>query len=237
MSTCHMTCTHVHICPGGLYPTFFCSCTVYYQTSYYGHVRTSHCGKVVRCTGCMTTMIAGAFGSHVLMIIAIYRKNCNVIWSVLYGKFLCPTTGPHFAPPFVGGSLLGLLSLLRWCFLYERYNFILKFNFMCLESLQVCICLIGVSITVECFFSIVSYVSQLRFWTVLQQYRVILFQLRSLFVLMLTASAVANAVSLFIQVRDHWIRHMVVTIQILQCVPSLLQVIHSLMQGRYQPRC
>ena len=102
-----------------------------------------------------------------------------------------------------------------------------------MKFLHVCVCLNGVSITAECLFSIVSYISRLQFLTVLKQYRIILFRLWPLFILILTASSVANAVSLFIQVRDHWIRHMVVTIQILQCVPTLLQVIHSLMQGTY----
>ena len=152
-------------------------------------------------------------------------KPTAFIWTCLECHSLLEVCLSHYRS---SGCLIGFLCYC--CFVYEPYNFILQFDFMCLESLHVCVCLIGVSITVEYFFSIVS---RLWFWAVSKQYRVILFRLWRLFVLILTALSVANAVSLFIQVRDHWIRHMVVTVQILQCVPSLLQVIHSLMQGRY----
>ena len=136
-------------------------------------------------------------------------------------------------PTLAGGIFLCFLSFLRCCFQYEPYQFILNIEFISMKILTVCVCLIGASITAECIFSIVSYVLRLQFWTVLRRYRIILFRLRSFLVLLLTASAVANVVSLFIRVRDIWIQHMIVTIQVLQSVPSLLQVIHSLMQGMY----
>ena len=164
-------------------------------------------------------------------------ENCQFIWT-LYLHLECPlfevplshcrSSSVH--PTLIGGSLIDFLSLLRWFFLYEPYNFILEFDFISMKILHVCMFLIGVSITVECLFSIVSYISQLQFLTVLKEYRII-FQMWPFFILMLTASSVANAVSLFFQVRDLWVQHMFVTIQILHCVPSLLLVTHSLMQG------
>ena len=131
-------------------------------------------------------------------------------------------------PTWVGCMLIGFLSLLRVCLLYEPLNFIL--GFINTDSLNVCVFSIGVAIAAECIFSITSYVFRLQLWTVLKRCG-LRFQLWTCSVLILTILSVLNAVSLFFKVRDLWVQHMFVTIQILHCIPSLLLITHNITQG------
>ena len=83
----------------------------------------------------------------------------------------------------------------------------------------------------ECCFSILSYI-QLQFMMERNQSRIRLLHPACL-ILVLMIFSVFMEVPLFLRVRELWVQHMPVTMQILQYVPSLVQIIHSLVQGTY----
>lgn len=133
-------------------------------------------------------------------------------------------------PTFFGRTALILLSFLRLFFLYEPFNLIFDFDYT--EAVHICVFLIGVFIAIECLFSVVSYMASLGFFNLVKEYRIFLrFQAKSFFVLLFSASSIANSVWLFIQVRDLWTQYLIILIQILHGIPSLLLVIQSLIQG------
>ena len=147
-------------------------------------------------------------------------------------RIICYTHCRSFIrPTHVGGSLISTLSLFRWSFLL--YSLISESDFIPIEHLQPLIAVaIGVAIGVECLFSIMSYIFQLQFMMAMKELRIRL-HYSACFILLLMVFSVFVEVPLFLQVRVLWVQHMPKTMQILQYVPSLLQVIHSLMQGTY----
>lgn len=88
--------------------------------------------------------------------------------------------------------------------------------------------MIGVVIAMECCFSILSYI-QLQFMMERNQSRIRLLHPACLILVLMRFSEVP----LCLRVRELWVQHMPVTMQILQYVPSLVQIIHSLVQGTY----
>ena len=145
-------------------------------------------------------------------------------WNVIYTHCRSSTR-----PTFIGGSPILFLSLLRCCFLYEPLKYYLNFNFIHTESRYLCF-LIGVAIAAECSFSIMCYWFQLQFSMAVKQCRITLRCWRNL-ILALSLISFANAVWLFIRVCDLWVQHMYMIVQMFHSVPSLLLILHSLMQG------